>query len=140
MSEQFKMTFAEWQEVTSPGGYYSKEILARFWFPWDQIIAYRHCKDGEYWVNPFTGGRCGPNLGDDPGTCRKVFILRPRKKVTVTNYVFKATGEVRPPRMGEWYSDEDEWMRPVPENGYTGMVSFPIYTREAVTREIEVEE
>lgn len=93
MSEPFKMTPEEWLAVTCPGGYYPRGVLERISFPWGQIIAYRRCKDGEYWVNPYTCGRSGPNLRGDLETCQKVFILRPRKKITVTDYVFKATGK-----------------------------------------------
>lgn len=134
MSEPFKMTPEEWLEATGPGGYYSREILERSSFPWGQIIAYRHCKDGEYWVNPFTCGRCGPNRGDDPAPCCKVFILRPRKKVTVTDYVFRATG--KPHKATQWYQNSAGEM----VIGWESLDGYEGYTREPATREIELEE
>lgn len=134
MSEQFKMTFEEWQEVTMPGGHYRRDILKRSSFPWDQIIAYRHCKDGEDWVDAI-GNRRGPKRGDDdPTIYSKVFILRPRKKVTVTDYVFKATG--KPHVSAQWYRNHAGEMA----IGWESLDRYEGYTREEITREIEVDE
>jgi hypothetical protein len=78
------------------------------------------------------------------GGDRPHFILRPRKKVTVTDYVFRDTGETRLPDYGEWFRSggmlglEDYFLQAMPGNLYTKRER--IYTREEITREIEVEE
>lgn len=88
--------------------------------------------DGQEWICP------GPSI--DAPFSSKYFIRRPRKKVTVTDYVFKATGETRRPRGGEWILFERSGDLSYVEPNVNLQDEYPIYTREAVTREIEVDE
>lgn len=92
MSEPFKMTLEDVADAAASFGERLPAIIKNCL----DIVAYRvpldgdriATSDGREWVSrgqPFSG---------------KYFIRRPRKKVTVTDYVFKATGEVRVPQPG----------------------------------------
>lgn len=93
--------------------------------------------DGQEWI-------CPPGSSIDAPFSSKYFIRRPRKKVAVTDYVFKATGEVRVPQPGEWYRSPtfrpyvDAYLKAHPSESYT--TAREIYSREEISREIEVDE
>jgi len=132
MSEPFKMSLEDVADAAASFGNRLPAIIKNC----PDIVAYRMpldgdriaTSDGHEWLclgQPFSG---------------KYFIRRPRKKVTVTDYVFKATGETRVPFAGEWILFDGSGDFSYVPIGANLPDEYPIYTREAVTREIEVGE
>lgn len=137
MSEQFKMTPEEWLDASARYGEWFKRHLRNHG---SRICAYRKATDDDEFL--YTNSDVPAKKGN--ATSVPVFILRPRKKVTVTDYIFKAVGETRVPQAGEWYKScafgetQNVFTLAHFNNLYT--VPKEIYTREEITREIEVDE
>lgn len=133
----FKMTPEEWLLAKRSYDVTLEEIIERHG---DRICDYRCAIPEEEIVSRNSGIAITATVP----TCVPVFILRPRKKITVTDYVFKATGETRVPKAGDWYKScsfgrtQNVFTRAHFNNLYS--VPKEIYTREEITREIEVDE
>lgn len=140
MSEQFKMTP---EEIKQAEDLYVNEgefgSLSQVFNKFPRIYAFRPYRVGDEVVDT----TCTAVVVNHCCNEESYFILRPRKKVTVIDYIFRATGETRVPEAGEWYRSptfrpyEDAYLKAHPSESYT--TAREIYTREAVTREIEVD-